>query len=45
MTKEVRASHILVETKDEAQKWMTNEGDGQLLAYQDLLTFNWGIHE
>ncbi|WP_338651937.1 nitrous oxide reductase accessory protein NosL [Lysinibacillus sp. Y5S-8] len=32
-------------TKDEAQKWMTNEGDGQLLAYQDLLTFNWGIHE
>ena len=32
-------------TKDEAQEWMTNEGEGQLLAYQDLLTFNWGIHE
>ncbi|MFF6017611.1 nitrous oxide reductase accessory protein NosL [Lysinibacillus fusiformis] len=32
-------------TKDEAQEWMTNEGEGQLLAYQNLLTFKWGIHE
>ena len=34
---------IAFATKDEVQHWMNDEGEGQLLAYHDLLTLNWGF--
>lgn len=36
---------IAFATKDEAKEWMNDEEEGQLFAYRDLLTLNWGIHE
>ena len=34
---------IAFATKDEAKEWMNDEEEGQLFAYRDLLTLNWGF--
>lgn len=31
-------------TKEDAEAYMAKEQQGELLAYDDLLTFNWGVH-
>lgn len=36
---------VAFDTKQAAQEWMTQEGEGKLLHYKDLHNFNWGIHE
>lgn len=36
---------LAFKTKDAADKWMTTEGDGQVLVYKDLQDFNWGINQ
>ena len=35
---------LAFKTKEEAEEFMKNEGDGEFLAYDDLKTFKWGIH-
>lgn len=36
---------VAFDTKQAAQEWMAQEGEGKLLHYKDLHNFNWGIHE
>jgi len=36
---------VAFDTKQAAQEWMTQEGEGKLLHYKDLHDFNWGIHK
>ena len=35
---------VKFKTKEQAEEFMKNEGDGEFLAYDDLKTFKWGIH-
>ncbi|MFF5996641.1 nitrous oxide reductase accessory protein NosL [Lysinibacillus sp. KU-BSD001] len=35
---------LAFKTKEEAEQYMASEGDGELLAFDDLKTFNWGVH-
>ncbi|WP_107951423.1 nitrous oxide reductase accessory protein NosL [Lysinibacillus parviboronicapiens] len=36
---------LAFKTKDAAVDWMALKGEGQVLVYQDLQNFNWGIHQ
>lgn len=36
---------LAFETQEAAQSWMAIEGKGQVLTYEDLSDFNWGIHQ
>ncbi|MFJ7952922.1 nitrous oxide reductase accessory protein NosL [Lysinibacillus sp. NPDC096418] len=36
---------LAFDTKEAADSWMAKEGNGKVLAYEDLLEFNWGIHK
>ncbi|MET4563231.1 copper chaperone NosL [Lysinibacillus parviboronicapiens] len=36
---------LAFKTKDAAVDWMALKGEGQVLVYQDLPNFNWGIHQ
>ncbi|CAM5310312.1 Nitrous oxide reduction protein OS=Lysinibacillus sphaericus OX=1421 GN=LS41612_03010 PE=4 SV=1 [Lysinibacillus sphaericus] len=36
---------LAFETQEAAQSWMATEGKGQVLTYEDLSDFNWGIHQ
>lgn len=31
-------------TKEDAEKWIANNGEGEFLKYEDLKDFKWGIH-
>ena len=35
---------LAFKTKEEAEQYMASEGDGEILAFDDLTTFNWGVH-
>lgn len=35
---------LAFETKEEANKWIESQGKGELLAYEDLHDFQWGLH-
>lgn len=35
---------LAFKTKEAANEWMATEGKGQVLAYEDLQDFKWGIH-
>ncbi|WP_431028158.1 nitrous oxide reductase accessory protein NosL [Lysinibacillus sp. LZ02] len=35
---------LAFKTKEEAEQYMASEGDGEMLAFDDLKTFNWGVH-
>ena len=36
---------LAFDTKEAADSWMEKEGEGQVLAYEELHEFNWGIHQ
>lgn len=35
---------LAFKTKEQAESYMATEGQGELLAFDDLKTFNWGVH-
>lgn len=35
---------LAFETEEEAKKWIESQGKGELLAYEDLHDFQWGLH-
>lgn len=35
---------VAFDTKTAAEEWISSNGDGEFLTYDDLFTFNWGIH-
>lgn len=36
---------VAFETKEAADKWISSNGEGKFLSYDDLFQFNWGIHQ
>lgn len=35
---------VAFETKEAADKWISENGEGEFLTYDDLFDFNWGVH-